>query len=292
MFFRPGGRVVAVAAIAVATLATARPVAAASATLKVDPATQTVAQGSTFTVHVIEQSSVVVAGAQASLTFDKTKLQIQSVAKGSPFAGAQLWVPSNGPNDAVASANASGKLAQVAALFISPPGVAAGAQDFIDVTFKATGCGQVALGLPLGNLDGQITDGSNTDNWGGSTVPVSASGGSVTIDSCSGDAGSSDQATQGDTSQTAGQTQGAQAASGDNAAGQTQSPGCGGAAGGAPANPTGDAGNGGAGNAATPSGPAGPANNNLPLWLPIVFAIPAFAVVWLGLRKWRLGETG
>ena len=202
---------------------------------------------------------------------------------------------SNGFSDAISSANASGKLAQIAVAFIGPPGLAAGDQDFLDVTFLATGCGTVSMDVPVGKTDAQITDGSDPNNWGGNTVPVTTTGGSVTINNCSGGSGGGSQATQGDSGQ-AGATQAAGASQstggndtsqGNGVAGSTQAPSSGG---GDSAN-QGAAPNGGGGNvSASAPGSSAPFNNALPLWLPIVVAVPAIAVVWLGLRKWRLAE--
>jgi hypothetical protein len=43
--------------------------------------------------------------------------------------------------------------------------------------------------------------------------------------------------------------------------------------------------------AASIGGPGSTGGTSLPLWLPIILSIPAVAVIWLGLRKWRLAEV-
>src|SRR5262245_48255332 len=82
--FRLASAALSLGAILVAgSLMSALPVlAAGSATLRIDPATEPAAgPGSTFTVQVISNATVTTSGVQASVTFDKSLLQISSVAR-------------------------------------------------------------------------------------------------------------------------------------------------------------------------------------------------------------------
>ena len=154
----------------------AAPATATGNTLRVDPAVQTVPQGGTFTAHVVQSAGVPTSGAATSISFDPALLQIQSVARGAPYASAQIF---NGASPAaIAAANTTGSLAGVAAAFLSPDNVAAGAADFLDITFKAVGCGTAELGLPTDNNDPALLDGS-PDTYG-NALQVTAVGGSVT----------------------------------------------------------------------------------------------------------------
>jgi hypothetical protein len=62
--------------------------AASSATVSINPASEPAAgPGATFTVNVVSNSTVASAGVQASVTFDKTLLQITSVTRGAGLGG-------------------------------------------------------------------------------------------------------------------------------------------------------------------------------------------------------------
>ena len=146
---------------------------AAGNTLRISPATTTVAKvGNSFTVHVIQNASVATSGAQATVTFDQTKLQITSVAKGAGYAGAALFLGA-GASD-ITAANASGSLKTVAAAYLAGTGTTkTGDQDFLDIVFKATACGSSTLGLPVGPADAVLTDAN------GASLTVTTTGGMV-----------------------------------------------------------------------------------------------------------------
>src|SRR5262245_20974724 len=153
-------------------------VAAAGNTLRLDPATPSVATGGTFTVKVIVSAEVLTSGAQASITFDKTKVQVTSVTRGQPFAGSQLFLGADAA--AIGAANGSGKLKTVAAAFLPPGNVPTGDKEFLIVGFKATACGSVTLGLPVGVADAQLLDGRDGPTYG-LALKVTAAGGKVDI---------------------------------------------------------------------------------------------------------------
>jgi hypothetical protein len=160
-----------------ATLGVAVGAFAAGNTMRIDPATSTVAKDGTFQVKVIQAASVVTSGSQATITFDRTKVQVTTVTKGAPFVSAALFLSADPAS--IASANKSGKLKSVSAAFLPPGSVAAGTAEFVTVGFKATGCGDVKLGLPAGNTDAILLDGR--DATYGKPLTVSATGATVTI---------------------------------------------------------------------------------------------------------------
>jgi hypothetical protein len=145
-------------------------------TLRIDPAVQTVAQDGTFVAHVVQSADVPVSGASATITFDPTLLQIQSVARAAPYADAAVFAGASPV--AIAAANTTGSLVGVAAAFLPPDAVPAGEAAFLDITFKAIGCGTAELGLPTGATDAALLDGREATY--GDTLEVSTIAGSVT----------------------------------------------------------------------------------------------------------------
>ena len=85
-------------------------------------------------------------------------LQVVSITRSSAYAAAQFF---NGASaSAIAAANASGKLNQVSAGFLLPPGnIPAGEADFISVEFKSIACGATAFFLPNDPADSALLDG-------------------------------------------------------------------------------------------------------------------------------------
>jgi len=168
------------AVLLVATvLVPATALAAGSGTLSVSPATVTTSSG-TFSVDIASSTSGVNAsGAAASVTFDKTKLQIVSVAKAS---GGESWDAAGAswaglPNASIiAAANAAGKLPAVGAYLTSgampddPP------QALITVTFLVVACGDSTIGLPVGPSDGEMLDGTAGATYGDPIAVTSTSG--------------------------------------------------------------------------------------------------------------------
>jgi len=178
------GRIVTFLAVALAVLAVATGASAASNTLRIDPASTSVAEGGNFTIKVIQNASVATSGVSATITFDRTKVQVTTLTRGAPWASAPLFVA--GDAAAIAAANKSGKLKNVSAAFFPPGSVPAGDAEFITIEFKAVGCGQVKLGLPVGAVDGGMLDGRT--NTFGSALKVTATGATVTLCSAGGSA--------------------------------------------------------------------------------------------------------
>ena len=152
------------------------PAIASANSLRIDPPTQTVAQNGSFTVHVIQTADVPTSGAAATITFDPTVVQIQTVRYGPAYAEATVF--SGASPIAITAANTTGSLVGVAAAFTPPGAVPPGEADFLDVTFGAIGCGTVSLGLPTGVADATLLDGREATY--GNALPVSTIGGSVT----------------------------------------------------------------------------------------------------------------
>ena len=171
--------ILTVLAVVLGTFGSVGGVSAASPTLRIEPATQTVASGAAFSVKVVMNTDVPTGGVQVSVTFDHTKVQITSVARGGPFSSAPIVVPTN-LSSSIAAANSSGKLATVAAAFLPPATVPAGDAEVLVIAFKAIACGVSDLGLPVGPVDGQPLDGR--ENTYGSSLTVTATGGKVTVD--------------------------------------------------------------------------------------------------------------
>ncbi len=171
------GGVFALIVIVLATFGGVAAVSAAAPTLRIVPATQTVAMGASFTVRVVLNADVPTAGVQATINFDHSKLQITAVTRGAPFASAGLFLGASATN--ISTANTSGKLEGVAANFLPPASVPSGDADFLIVTFKVIACGESLLGLPAGPFDGIALSGGESTY--GEPLTVTTTGGKVTI---------------------------------------------------------------------------------------------------------------
>src|SRR5262245_4643362 len=159
-------------------LAAPASVLAADNTLRIVPASTTgIHIGDHFVVKVVQNATVATSGAQATVNFDKTKLQIQSVALGAPYTGA-IFVGADAGN--ITAANTSGSLKTVAASFFPPTSVPTGDRDFLVITFTAIANGTSPLGLPAGPADGQLLDGRPAPLYG-NALPTVTTGGSVTV---------------------------------------------------------------------------------------------------------------
>ena len=168
--------------------------AAARASLRIEPAALSVAKFSTFTVKVVQDTPVATSGAQASIDFDPTILQVVSVSAGGPYSQAPVFLPRDTSAD-IRTANESGHLAQIAAAFTPPDSVAPGTSDFLFVKFRAVGCGTSSLGLPTsGPFNAQMISGQPEAY--GHEVPVTTVDGQVTTcvgaDAITADAGPAD----------------------------------------------------------------------------------------------------
>ena len=166
-------------------LVPATALAAGTGTLSLSPSSPGTSTGSTTTVTINSQGSVPIEGASASIDFDKTKLQILSVAKpgagiGWNVAGVSYILPNAGT---IAAANSSGHLMSVAAFFTDGSSnlPAATTEALATVTFFATATGSASITLPTSGSDpGGLLDGSAQPNYG-TSVATTSTGATVTI---------------------------------------------------------------------------------------------------------------
>lgn len=170
--------ILAIAAASLAAFGDVNDVAAAGDTMRLEPASQAVARGDSFTVRVVQSASVPTGGAQASVTFDPSRVTVTSLTRGAPHAGAPIFVPSD-LAAAIGVANQAGTLVTIATAFLPPASVPPGDADFLVITFTAVGCGRSDLGLPAGPLDAVLLDG-RPDTYGNG-LPVTTTGGSVDV---------------------------------------------------------------------------------------------------------------
>ena len=168
-----------------AVLAPATALAAGTGTLSLSPSNPSTSTGSSFTITINSQATVPIEGASASLDFDKTRLQVLSVAKatggtGWNVAGVSYVLPSAA---AIGAANSSGHLQSVAAFFTDGSSnlPAATNEPLAVVTFFATATGTANISIPTTGSDaGALLDGSAQPNYG-TSVATTSSPASVTI---------------------------------------------------------------------------------------------------------------
>lgn len=172
-------RLALVLALGLASVGVAEAASAASVTgtIRLDPATSQVDNGATVNITVISNTSVPTSGVSASITFNKSILQVTALQRGSAWAGAPLFIA--GDAAAIAKANQKGVLQAVAASFFPPTSVPAGDQQFVTVTFKAIACGTVTLTVPIGRVDSAMLDGRSSSY--GNAIPVKSTGATITV---------------------------------------------------------------------------------------------------------------
>jgi hypothetical protein len=159
--------------------------AGVTGTIKLDPPTTQVDNGAAVSIKVVTNTSVPTSGASASISFNKSVLQVTSITRSSAWASAPLFLA--GDAKAISTANQKGVLQNVAAAFFPPTSVPAGAQEFITVGFKAIACGTVTMTVPTGRVDSTLLDGRAATY--GNTIKLTATGATVTV--CQGGAGAS-----------------------------------------------------------------------------------------------------
>jgi hypothetical protein len=139
---------------------------AASGNIRVNPASQTVAALNTnFNVTLTQNADVLTTGAQASFTFDKTRLQIQTIALGAAYGGG---TPTAG--NTIANANTTGTLTAIAGFVTPPTTIPTGDQTFVTITLQAITCGKSNI-----TLSGLEMIDQNGDN-----IPVTGTNGTAT----------------------------------------------------------------------------------------------------------------
>lgn len=155
----------------------ARATAGNSLTIEV-PSTVTTT-GATFTIQVVGHSAAEVSGTSATVVFDATKLHVTAIEKGADWTAlGASWAgfPSLANTPAfLTSANAAGKVPLIAAYFLDGSSVAGGDHPFLSVTFNVVACGDSAIDLPIGPIDGAMLDGQAA-TYGDALTVTSASG--------------------------------------------------------------------------------------------------------------------
>ena len=181
-------RLALVLATLLAAVGIAGGVSAAEVTgkLRLDPPTATVAQGGTFSVKVISNTSVATSGVSASITFNKAVVQVTTITRSAAWTSAPLFLAADAK--AITTANQKGVLKNVAAAFFPPGSTPAGDQEFITVGFKAVGCGAVTMTMPISpdQTDSTMIDGRAATY--GAAIKLTTTGATVTV--CDGAAGS------------------------------------------------------------------------------------------------------
>jgi hypothetical protein len=185
-------RLALVLALLPASLGIAGGVSAAgvTGTVRLDPSTTQVDNGATFSINVISHTTVPISGVSASITFNKSVLQVTTITRAPAWASAALFLAGDAP--AIATANQKGVLKNVAASFFPPGSVPAGDQQFITVGFKAVACGTVTMTVPISKnqTDATMVDGRAAAY--GAAIKITTTGATVTV--CQGGAGASQSA--------------------------------------------------------------------------------------------------
>ncbi len=169
------------------------PAFAQSGSLRIDPPSQTVAEGEPFTVKIIQSADVTTLSAQTNVLFNPAVSQINSVQVGPSYTDALFLygVQSDGSaasiEAAIAAANGSGVLRNIATFFTPGAGsVPPGDTEFVTIGMTGTGAGQTALELaPLDPVPNQppgfyFSPVEMLDE-AGIKIPVSVQNGEVTV---------------------------------------------------------------------------------------------------------------
>jgi hypothetical protein len=169
------GTLVAAIIIVVGASIATNQAAALAGSLSIDPASQSVQNGSQFKLSIRDNADVVLTGAQTDFSFDQTKLSIKSVVRGTDWTGSSLTagVAPQTLAQAITEANTTGTLKNLT-LFFSPGAgsVAVGNHVFVSITMTANSCGEATLNL--GGTREMLDIDSNS-------ITPSTSGGSVTV---------------------------------------------------------------------------------------------------------------
>lgn len=141
-------------------------------TIKVDPATQTVAPGQAVTVTLVQSAAITTTGAQVTVNFDPKLLQLKDFALAQPYASASAVFAfgnvdlgtANNKSAALKRANKFGTLDSVAGFLLPGSGtLAAGDTAFLTLSFvgQPGAGGEAAINLAKGQMldeTGQVLD--------------------------------------------------------------------------------------------------------------------------------------
>jgi hypothetical protein len=149
--------------------------AAAQAKLNISPATITAPPGAEFTVILVQEAPFVTTGAQASFKFDPALIQVVGVEKSAAYQKAALVAGvQQTAAQAIAEANTTGTLKNVAAFFTPPASLPAGAAEFLRIKVKSSGTASNTT-TAISLLDIEMLDKE------GVPLTVAAANGQVTI---------------------------------------------------------------------------------------------------------------
>lgn len=159
-------------------------VVASSAAISIAPSSQTQALDTTFTVTVTQDADVTTTALQTNISFDPLSVHITNITTGGAYstAGLIMGVAPQSPADAMAEANRTGTLKNVAAYYLPQQStVSPGLTDVFVLTVRA--CKVSTSSVTLSNY--KMLDG------GFELVPaVTPHGGSVTVSGSAADADS------------------------------------------------------------------------------------------------------
>ena len=149
----------------------------AQATIEVAPPTVTAPPGAEFSIVLAQNANFITTGAQSDVKFDPALIQIVSVEKSAAYAKASLLAgvaPQKLP-DAIAEANTTGWLKNLAAFFVPGSGsVPPGPAEFVRIKLKTQGsASNTTTAVKLSNLE--------MLNESGESVTVAGKDGSITI---------------------------------------------------------------------------------------------------------------
>jgi hypothetical protein len=168
---------ICVAASAGALLARGQATATSSGTLSVSPSSQNVGVAGSFTVKVMQTSGGSIQGVQTDLTFDPTKIQIDTVSLGSGYPGPGVSLTAGVSQtlpDAITEANSTGTLKNTAAFYDGDHGPATTSEALV-IAMHAIG--SVTCGVSPLNLGNQ----EMVDHAGDAITPVSITNGVMGI---------------------------------------------------------------------------------------------------------------
>ncbi len=155
--------------------------AAAGDSLRFSPTNNAPANGSTFSVSVISNTTATISGASASVTFDKARLEVMDITEGPDWASATKFGWPSAVNKAtfIATANGVGKVPSIGFSFLDgTSALTSGDHVLYTVTFKLLSCGaSTPIGLPVGPTDGTILSGESATY--GEALTITSAGGTV-----------------------------------------------------------------------------------------------------------------
>ena len=146
---------------------------ASATTVEVSPATQNVLPGAAFQVDIYIEDVTYMAGDQATLNFDPTKMQCTGITEGA-------FLKSGGGTIGIEKIDNTAGTARVAYVLMTPWVGVDGSGVLATIAFTADASASGTFDLTL--TDVMLIDGGVTGDWsGGSEIPCTSEDGTVTI---------------------------------------------------------------------------------------------------------------